>query len=150
MVLVVESSLVEQGTDRDPLSEHKSQATLMFWLCCLYKPLHGSPDVELMCSGRPTIKFRPGFPSVLSRTVIQAGAQWPGFAASGSLLVVFLHRYRTMCLGPEHPFKQSGSWLGSAPKFSLQFTRQGVMPVWAPVQVHRFAVEFGTDLQSAS
>lgn len=55
-----------------------------------------------------------------------------------------------MCLGPEHPFKQGSSWLGSALKFSLQFPRQRVMPAWAPVQAHRFAVEFGIDLQSAS
>ena len=96
-----------------------------------------------------TTKFRRGLPSLCPH-VMQSGGQQPGFAAPGFLLLVFLHWGQDDVSGPKASLKQSGSWLGSASKFSLQFLRQGLMPVWAPAQTHGFAVELGTDLQSAS
>lgn len=96
-----------------------------------------------------TAKFWSGLPSLCPH-VMQSGVQWPGFAAPGFLLLVFLHWGQDDVSGPKASLKQSGSWLGSASKFSLQFLRQGLRPVWAPAQTHGFAVELGTDLQSAS
>lgn len=99
-------------------------------------------------AGKPS-SLEQGFPP-LSPSVTQTGVLWPGFGATGSLLLVFLHWRQDNVSGPKASLKQGSCCLGSTPKFSLQFPRQGLVPVWAPAQAHRFAVELGTDLQSAS
>lgn len=99
-----------QGIDRGPCFEHSSSSPRVL-LCCLYQPWRDSRDAEMMSSEGKTIKLGLGLPSVPCSIATQAGARRPGFITSGSLLVAFL---RTVHLGPEYPFQQSGFWLGSA------------------------------------
>lgn len=100
-----------------PLSEHKSQAAPEFWHWCRYVPLHDAPDVKLVRSGGQTIR---------------SGAQGLVFSPWFPLWSFFIGG-RIMCLVSGHPLTQGSSWLYSMLKFSLQFSRQGVMPVGAPV-----------------
>lgn len=103
---MVESYLVEEGTDRDLslFSEHEFQAASEFWPWCLYLPLHDSLNVELMCSGEQTNKLGNELLSVLFPFVTQTGAWWPGFAAPGFLFVAFLHRRQDNMSGPRASF----------------------------------------------
>lgn len=78
-------------------------------------PLHDFLDVELMCSEGETSKLRTGLSSPLSPSVTQTGACWPGLQPLAPSLPSFSTGGQTMCLGPEHPFNQGGSWLGATP-----------------------------------
>lgn len=55
----------------------------------------------------------------------------------------------TVFLNPKHPFKQGGSWLGSAPKFSLQSPSRGDAYLGS-CSGSRICYQVGADLQSAS
>lgn len=105
MAVVAESCLVEQGADRDPLSENDLKHA--HW--CLDPPLSDSLETELMCSGGQTIKAGTGLPSLLSPSVTQTGLGDLALYPLAPSLWPFSTGSRTMCLGPEHPFNQGGS-----------------------------------------